>query len=627
MIDEDVSLDVVEKTLLVDMVIKACGDKSKIVREKLGEISVKIQEFIDNSLLHKKVKDLKPVIKDNTRKSLRKIGFLKRKSIDPDSMPNKRTKRVKKSDYEKAMQILNNTQVETTKKIYLKCVLNYSEPSDNELQMIHTELQYILDGEIARTLLAYESQVFSDALENIRKENIYSGPNILTLLQLVYIRIFDTSRSIILNAAERFVDFIRQIIIEQKIDFENDKEKCIYLNVLIKLCLTINSSHPLVKFEPVLSPEDVQNQLLNLLKSSDAEVYEEELLNLFIAYLEIINRAVTLINEFTIFLDFVQERRQDQVNAIKKLTKKSRNSIVISSVSIENNQQPIQEEYDLSDVNSLYGLLNNSDSNNELIKTNIQQIFQTIFNFNKMILQYKYFSVTEENQSSLEVFDKLNLILCQIPHLLENINYQCAEDYMYQQMIFLIQIKKESNKLTEGSLYLSNIQLSQTVNTCIIALLNNNNIVLLLEILYSLFYKINKGEIKSLRDDIASNFKSVIKKGLGKILKYLNERIKEEDLVKLLDLLQNYYFLISTMKNNKDLDLVKNMLIELVKVRKGGLEKHINQMSVYRDHSFRSFIAKTLDKYDKEDYNKSQKSSKNSRSKELMGESNVFESK
>ena len=93
---------------------------------------------------------------------------------------------------------------------------------------------------------------------------------------------------------------------------------------------------------------------------------------------------------------------------------------------------------------------------------------------------------------------------------------------------------------------------------------------------------------------------------LSEIKANLNELIKEKELVNLIDILQNYHFRISNMKDRNDLYLVEDMFIVLVQKWKKGLEKYIDQMSIFYDRSFRSFIMENLKQFNIKVDNKSQ---------------------
>ena len=231
-------------------------------------------------------------------------------------------------------------------------------------------------------------------------------------------------------------------------------------------------------------------------------------------------------------------------------------------------------------VKDLYKFINDSSSNNKFNKTQIQQIFETIFDFNKKILFYP--ENKQEKQDSLEIFQEFNSFISKTPMFFEDLNYSNAEDYIKQQITALVFVKCLSN----NPKYFSAIK--KTINECLTSLFKNNNITLILEIIYSLHYKLNTGSVKS---EIKAN---------------LNELIKKKELVNLIDILQNYHFRISNMKDRNDLYLVEDMFIVLVQKWKKGLEKYIDQMSIFYDRSFRSFINENLKQFNIKVDNKSQ---------------------
>ena len=146
MVKENMNMDFVDPKLLIDMIMSACGDKSKKVRSAIAQLSPNILPILNKDLLKKRIRDKKPAMRDSIKTALKRAGFLKKMNTSgtEKEKEKKQVKKIKFDDYEKAMQIMDKSKKVKEPHI-ITSVLEFGEPTDHQIANIHSELSFMLN--------------------------------------------------------------------------------------------------------------------------------------------------------------------------------------------------------------------------------------------------------------------------------------------------------------------------------------------------------------------------------------------------------------------------------------------------------------------------------------------------
>lgn len=603
MLDQKRDHKLIDACVLVDMVIEGCTDKSKSVRDKIGVLAPKIAGLVNQDLLKQRIKEQKPVIRETLTNSLKKAGFLK---PSPEPLERAKVKKVNtSSDYEKALKILDSSPA-AARMVYLQSVMSFGEPTDIEISNLHSQLAYIIDEATARQLFSFEGVVFQQTIERLKLANIYTKDNIMGLFQLIYIRVFDTRRKIVLDTVESFLEFIHHAMTQKDIFIEAKKDVLICMHALVRFAVArqrydaianfvglVNNDHLIKQFEALLAMPgvaehegDILHSLEHVLKVLDHKCQLPRGLLLQLKKLESAHRAVVT-NVFQCIKPFEQYSALVEDPELSHIFEKDKH---------------ILEEINFNDIRVIDNHLRNSTKDHVAVFNNIEAIVWGFLKFNSELMLADTYNTSAQKLTYLKLSMDVSRMLSNLKGLLEKAKPSTAASFIEHLIACLLRIDENkaafdfaSNKAFSAD------EIIQNLNFCVLKLLEHNDPNVLFEQLLGLLDKSNK---ELLDPGVMRNvvkFRGIVVKCIIKLTKAIRKFVDRLDVRRLLEVFKWYFKEYKNAKEDVGLKSVKTVLNELVSLKGEEIGRYIVGIEDDTDQAFMMCISKYLGKDKKED--------------------------
>lgn len=602
LLSETRDISLIDPCVLVDMVIGGCNDKSKMVRDKISLLSPRVTGFLNQDVLNQRIKEQKPIIRDTLTNSLKKAGFLKQ-SLEPLIKHN--TKKVNTSEYEKALRILDSTP-SLSKTIYLQSVLNFSEPTDIEISNLHSQLAYILDDTTARQLFSFESAMFQQTMKQMMMANIYTKENITGILQLIYIRVFDTRRKIVLDAVENYLEFLHHTMIHKNLYFDTKKDVLVCLHTILKFSLASQKFDLASIFLSLMHNDTVIKEIEYLLSTTHSVEYEDGFLKFLEQILGAIDPKTIIPRELILKLKKFEPTHKNSIsNIFQSLKVLNQYNSFLEDPELSHafdKVKNIVEEVNFNDIKVIDSFLRNSSKDNSQLQIYLDDIMLGFMKFNGDLILADNMYAGSQKLSYLKLSIDVSRMISNIKGALEKVKPSTSTSFLEQLIACLLKI--DENKAAfdfVASKAFSADEIIQNLNFCVLKLLELNDPNILFELLLNLLDKSNKELLDPTVTRNAVKFRGIVVKCIIKLTKAMRKFIDRLDIRRLLELFKWYFKDYKNIKEDVGLKSVKTVLNELVSIKGEDIGKYMVGIEDDTDQAFMMCISKYLGKCKKED--------------------------
>lgn len=163
--------------------------------------------------------------------------------------------------------------------LLLTSVLNFAEPSDNDVGELRQALKSVLE-DAGVGLLSFETALVLKAYQALKSQNIFGATNCVLILQALYVRTWETRNQSIINAALDLVKTIAGVCKNRRYDW-SDNEGTAALFCVIRLWLLDEQGGAWVKESfGMLTFAQTFSNMLKLVGLPGANDCEKKILNL-----------------------------------------------------------------------------------------------------------------------------------------------------------------------------------------------------------------------------------------------------------------------------------------------------------------------------------------------------------
>jgi hypothetical protein len=229
------------------------GEKNKDVKTAALPFSSECAKFLGEELIEARVKDQRPYLQDTLRTHIRKLLRFKEGTPELEDLgqPTKRLSFDPKSKSPvgepssphegKSKERVEHLPVsELAPKLVLKCVINFSEPTDTEVRSISRALFTFLTENIAAGLFSFQAETVGRTIDFLKSQHIFTKANTLAFYQYVYVRLYDTTRSLIFDAMEKLLEQVGSENLKHQISFTSITDTSVIFHGLVRYLY----SHP-----------------------------------------------------------------------------------------------------------------------------------------------------------------------------------------------------------------------------------------------------------------------------------------------------------------------------------------------------------------------------------------------
>lgn len=602
MLSDQRNFQLIDPCMLVDMIIEGCNDKSKLVRDKISLLAPKITGLLNQDLLNHRIKEQKPMIRDTLTSSLKRSGFLK---STPEPIAKNNTKKVNTSDYEKALRILDSNP-SIVKMIYLQSVVTFGEPTDLEISNLHSQLAYILDDTAARQLFSFEGIVVQQTIEKLKLANIYTKDNIIGILQLIYIRVFDTRRKVVLDAVEAYLEFLQHIMAQKDIFLDSKKDVLICLHTLIRFSIARHSYDIADGFTGLMNNDILLNEIKALLSTPGISEYETDILAFLEYSLRSLDLKTTIPRDLVILLKKLEFSHKTVVtNILQSLKSFAQYNSFVQDPELSHifdKDTRIVEEVNFNDIRVIETLLKNSSKDHIAVFNNLEAIINGFIRFNGDLILADIYNTSTQKLSYLKISMDVSRMLSNVKGLLEKATPSTASSFVEHLIACLLKIdeNKPGFDFTSSKAFSAD-EIIQNLNFCVLKLLEHNDPNTLFEVLIKLLDKSNKDLLDPTVMRNVVKFRGIVVKCTIKLTKAMRKFIDRLDIRRLLELFKWYFKEYKNAKEDVGLKSVKTVLNELVSIKGEDIGRYMVGIEDDTDQAFMMCISKYLGKGKKED--------------------------
>lgn len=453
---------------MTDALFAMILEKNKEVKNAAVQFSIDSAKFLGEDFLENKIKDQRPYVHEILRASVRRFVRLNETNLqDLDSQIGKRIKidasetRIKTEGIEVRKMVAIEPKLshsETSPKLVLKSVLLFTEPSDSDIRSLNHAFTGFLSDSLVAGLFSFQSENITAAVELLRHLNPFGKTTALAFFQYIYVRLFDTTRSAVLETMETLIKQILNEGIKLKTFFASKVETTLVFHGLVRYFYTSNNPNINLVIQ-VLSqtcPAFLSQLFAGLLNRTD---FQPKLFDLIEEAILTFKEKFQISKEFVISCNNLFQKYQRKVSRILNLS-----SFNLDPKLIEDDQE-IKAILKLYEEDLLVGSFSSKQIDREdLAKENIAKsnlIRITILDSNVAQIA-RYTEITEQLSKSKNLFFHLNL--------------QTKNDLIISIFNLIVAIKTSDNKNIKFEMreLLSGEELILFLRKCLRTFLKNN---------------------------------------------------------------------------------------------------------------------------------------------------------
>ena len=567
----------------------------------------KLAKIVGKQKIYKRLLNEKSLIKEKIKSYLKKVfppTYIQEMNLELE-------KPLKKIRYSKKFEMEDNSPKYST---FLNSVLNFTEPEDTEIANIFGNLSSSLNQKLSKKLFSFESKVIQDTFSKITELNVFSIQNIIQFFQITYIRIYDTTRKIIINTFNKFLNYLLYIIKSQNFVFNAEKETRVIFHSTVRFYLNFSVTSPEIVIDilPFINQHLIFDLCFNLLKNRNCFDSEEKILVLFSELTKNTKQNVFLSIEFVNLLMNLQLKYPNIVLSIFQHLQKNmyfqkflENPEFRQKFELKKNENNQDKKYNFSDINQLTEIFESKKLDLLKLSTNMIFIMESILNFSdKLIIYQKY---TDKDFAKFDKFLFLFEKSCYFKNLFDCLNNFYKQTLFEKLVTYLLILDKKKSEFSfqrENGTLLSSAVIIQRINSVIIRILERNDPNILYDTLFKIIEKCRLNLTKNKNEKMNEKIRKIVIKLTVKILRLEEGKLLPKvDIKKLISLLNLYY---GRFKNETDVNYlkgIKTIVSDLVRMKGTELYKYYEYVNEKKEPGFLMIINRFLDKYkEKEDF-------------------------
>ena len=581
------------------------------IKKKIKDFPEKLIKKLSKTAGKQKI--LKRLQKEKSLKKEKIKSYLK-KIFPPTYIQNLNLefeKPLKKSRYSKKFEI---EAAITPKNIpFLNSVLNFTEPEDTEIANLHVNLSSSLNQQLSKKLFSFESKIIQQTFSKITELNVFTLNNIIQFFQITYIRIYDTTRKIIIETFDKFLKYLIYVIKSRNFVFNAEKDTRVIFHSCVRFYLNLSVSSPEIVVEVLgfVNQHLIFDLCFGLLKNRNCFDSEERILVLFEELSKNTKENVFLSIEFVNLLMNLQVKYPAIVLSIFQNLQKNlyfqkflENPDFKQKFELKKTQNK-DKKYNFSDLNQLTEIFESQKIDLLKLSTNMIFIIESILNFADDLIIYQKYTKTD-----FKKFDKFLFLIeksCYFKNLLDCLNNFYKQSLFEKLVTYLLILDKKKSEFTfqrENGTLLSSAVIIQRINSVIIRILERNDPNILYDTLFKIIEKCRLNLIKNKNEKIDEKVRKIVIKLTVKILRLEDGKLLAKvDIKKLISLLNLYY---GRFKNEIDVNYlkgIKTIVSDLVRFKGTQLYQYYEFVKEKKEPGFLLVINRFLDKYkEKEDF-------------------------